>query len=439
MSYRAARVRLADVKPLEDEYGNQFASRDLSLEPNKRYIEELAESFGAAGVPDVPILVVADGDGYRLKDGWCRYQAMLHRGTEECDVIVDDASSVQDVLETVVRTDVKKKYEGVEKSRFVQQLAAFGDDAYVSEVASIPAEKAARMRRARQIVGDRAEQMTLDRLYVIPDFEGDDEAVNELCGASEGEWKRVESRLRHEKEKREAIEAFRKRAKELRIDIVDERPTGLAYICQCEDADDLAGDYMAASVDYQGVVAMFCDNWAGVTLDFYGEPIGGEEADLEEAERRKLIDEYRTTAEKVCDSIWEWVEGQFDSADVPRTERGLPDTFMALEEEAHKRMEDDYWVKQAASLFPEALESYGVLGFAIGYQSVKGDVSIISSYYYDLADDDMKPYRAERLDKSLRQIAFHEADGWEPDEGMAAFLAMAREKVAAALGEDGDR
>lgn len=44
-------VKVEDIYPLEDEYGNDMATRDYSLEVNKEYVRELADSFGPGGTP----------------------------------------------------------------------------------------------------------------------------------------------------------------------------------------------------------------------------------------------------------------------------------------------------------------------------------------------------------------------------------------------------
>lgn len=115
MSLQIERVRVADVLPLVDEYGNEFLNRDYSLDVNKAYVAELAASF-KDGEPDEPIVVVRDGDVFRIKAGNSRVRAMKELGTEECWAIVDDEGTEQAINETVVRTNTKKKYEAVEEA-----------------------------------------------------------------------------------------------------------------------------------------------------------------------------------------------------------------------------------------------------------------------------------------------------------------------------------
>jgi len=77
------RVRIEDVYPVEDEYGNQYLSRDYSLKENQRYIEELAASFDQkTGEPNEPPVLVRDGGIYRIKAGNTRIMAMRSLGTD---------------------------------------------------------------------------------------------------------------------------------------------------------------------------------------------------------------------------------------------------------------------------------------------------------------------------------------------------------------------
>ena len=196
------RVRVEDIHPYVDEYGNEYLSRDYSTKENQEYVAELARSMAAKGEPDEPVTLVRDGGIWRIVAGNSRVRAMRLLGTRECDAVVLDEDSAKAAVETCVRTNVKKKYSGVEESRFVQQLALFGGDEYVAENACIPVEKAAKVRRAMKIVDDAAEDMTLDHLAAIVDFEDDSEAVAELEAAPEDKWERVYKDLLWEREMR---------------------------------------------------------------------------------------------------------------------------------------------------------------------------------------------------------------------------------------------
>ena len=201
------RVSIDDVYPWEDEYGNEFLSRDYSTKENQRYLGRLAESMRAKAVPDEPVQLSRDDGIFRIVSGNSRVRAMRMIGTKAFDaVVLDDAEAneaMRRATETAVRTNTKKKYDAIEESRLVQQLAMFADDEYVAEAAGIDVEKVKSIRKGRQAVGDDAEEMTICRLAAIAEFEGDDKAVEQLSRCSERE---IDANLGILRSKRERAE-----------------------------------------------------------------------------------------------------------------------------------------------------------------------------------------------------------------------------------------
>lgn len=199
-------VSIDDVFPLQDEYGNNLASRDYSVKANQEYVRELARSMESnGGIPDELVTLVRDGGIYRVKAGNSRVEAMRLLGTKSFPAVVEDEGTLQDVIETVVRTNTKKKYEAVEESRFVQQLVMFGTDEYVADVSGIEAKKVAKIRRVMGAVDDAGQDMTLTRMILMDEFVGDAEAMTALAKCSERECDAVAERFRA-KRKRSAAE-----------------------------------------------------------------------------------------------------------------------------------------------------------------------------------------------------------------------------------------
>ena len=428
MAPRIERVKVALIEPLVDEYGNEFLSRDYSLQVNKDYVTELAESFGPSGEPDEHVKLVRDGDVFRIKAGNSRVRAMKQLGTEECWAVIDDDDTVQGVVETAVRTNVKKKYEPVEESRFTQQLAMFGDDEYVGGVSGIGAEKAARLRRGRAMAGEKAEQMSLDRLYVLPDFEGRPEMVEQIIDSNEGSWRGVADRLRREKEREETREAFAAKAVELNIGLVEDRPSDKRWVMTCDGPDDLAADYMSASVTHKGLVGRIADNWSGVCLDLYGVPLHDEEEDEAEAEQRRLREEYSKAAALVDGEIFEWVVDQFDVT----YDATVPAAFQALLEHCYKLAKGELIVQRALEMFPQAdSEDECLTMFAIGYSA---GVKRFAAYADRIACEPRAydGYYINHCTSALAWADLHIDDGWQPSEGAAAFLGKVREWVSKA-------
>lgn len=288
-------VKLEDIYPLEDEYGNDMATRDYSLEVNKRYVEELAKSFGPDGTPDELITLVRDDGIYRVKAGNSRVRAMELLGTRECQAIVEDIDGEEDrakaIVETVVRTNTKKKYEALEESSFVRQLHMFGDDAYVSEVSGIEFEKVARVRKAVELVDDAADDMSLLRLIAIGEFSDDEDAVEILTKCEEKDWERIYDdlvRMREEKRRCDEIEAA---LSEAGIELVEKRPEDYKYRTTISRVIDF-GDIPDGAVASHSYMTSY-DIWV---------PGGDEEVDPEEEERRRVVERRRACYEVAKES-----------------------------------------------------------------------------------------------------------------------------------------
>ena len=419
------RVKVADLHTPRDKYGNEFPSREFDQQVNKDYVQELADSFRANGEPDVELsLVPREEGGYYVADGQSRMHAMQLLGTEECWGVVDDGATVQDVIETIMRTNKKKKYEPTEESRVVQQLAAFGDDAYVSEVASIDVDKAARVRRAREIIGERAEQLSLDRLYVVPDFADDEEAVGKLIDASEDAWRRIADNLKRDRDRREQREAFTAAAREHNIKLTDTRPTTgkdqKRYICECDDPEDIMADYMAASVEYKGIVGWIEDGWRGVVLNFYGEPLKEEKESPEAAERRRLIDKYERIAVRIDDDAFNWMLEQFEDCDE------VPANLNAMYEACEKMARRDWTVRQAFKEIPLKPDDNCITLFSLGYYEGR---KRLKNYIGQIVTDSVAPYNYDRVTAVIEWLDLHIACGWQPDEEASECIDLVHEKV----------
>lgn len=221
---RIETVNIEDVYPVEDKYGNQYLSRDYSLKANQEYVKKLAKSFGPDGQPDEPPVLVEDGGIYRIKSGNSRIMAMRELGTKEFTAVIDERDTPQSLVEATVRTDTKKTYEAVERSRYEQQLYLFGPDEYVSEVTGRPVEDVRKVRRAKQAASDASEDMTIERMIAIGEFADDPEAVEKLTNCSQKEWESVATALRLKRDRAEREAALMAALEARGILIVDEAP-----------------------------------------------------------------------------------------------------------------------------------------------------------------------------------------------------------------------
>lgn len=228
-------VSIEDVYPLLDEYGNNLATRDYSTKENQAYVKELARSMRAKGVPDEMVTLVRDGGIYRIKAGNSRVEAMKLLGTKTFDAIVEEESTKQAVLETVIRTNTKKKYEAVEESRFVRQLQMFGTDEYVAEVSGLEVEKVTKIRRAAEVAKDSADDMSLMRLIAIGEFADDPEAVEALKNCKESEYVTIAKRFEARRKKEKGADALRSEIEGRGIQIVDDA-TGMDLVANVNKA-----------------------------------------------------------------------------------------------------------------------------------------------------------------------------------------------------------
>lgn len=234
-------VSIEDVYPLVDEFGNDLATRDYSTKENQAYVDELARSMSAKGVPDELVTLVRDGGIYRIKAGNSRVMAMRKLGTKSFPAIVEDESTEQAVIETVVRTNTKKKYEAVEESRFIRQLAMFGTDEYVAEVSGIEAEKVAKVRRATKVVQDAADDMSLLRLMAIGEFADDPEAVEALTNCSEREYQTIAKRFEERRKKEKKSDDLACELEARGIPVVSD-PAGMVLVANVNKAAMIPAD-----------------------------------------------------------------------------------------------------------------------------------------------------------------------------------------------------
>lgn len=425
-------VSLDDVYPLVDEYGNEFTSRDYTVKANQQYVLELADSMRAKGEPDEPIILVRDGGIYRIKSGRTRYEAMKLLGTRKCSALVDEDDTVKGVLETVVRTDVKKRYEDVERSRYVQQLALFGDDDYVSETAGIEKEKVARIRRATKIVGDAGEDMTLDRLLLVDEFAGDDEAVAELVSCAEKDAQAVAARLRRERNAREKRKAFEAAFSVLDVPCVDrgEETEGKTYFLSVPSPAD-AAERVPESYEHGQVVAVIYNTWDGCRAELYVDPSidGGSSENAERAEERRIADAYREAIRAADAAREEWFFKNLASG------RPMPN----LLRECEAALMENYTVKSVLDLMGEdgvaAFKNKGLslLDYAIGYR----ELDATGARYAGCIARGSLDYAAGSAATYLDVIAFAQADGWDPDDA-CALIAKLSELVDGEGAEDGE-
>ena len=172
-------------------------------------IEALAASFDSnsvtPGEPFIPPILVQDGSYYRIVDGERRVRAMKMLGLDEFTANLADDVDEAYSLAAMVATDSKQALTELEKSRGVQQMLALGVDPVQVEKAS-GIKGAARVKRGMQVAGGKAETMSIEHLMAIQEFDGDEEAMQQLTDCNESEWQRKADYLRNERNARKQVE-----------------------------------------------------------------------------------------------------------------------------------------------------------------------------------------------------------------------------------------
>ena len=207
-------VDIEDVYPYERADGESMNPRDFSTRESAEHIERLAEQFRLnrlnPGQPVMKPILYRDGGIYWIIDGECRVRAMKAIGTkrflaEVYDDLDDAETARRESAKAMVETDQKLRLSAAEMSRGVQQMLALDvPEEEVSTASGIEVEKVRRARRGARAAEDDAYDMTLDRLYAIAEFVGDQEAVAKLRDCPQKDWRRVYDGLTRERERREA-------------------------------------------------------------------------------------------------------------------------------------------------------------------------------------------------------------------------------------------
>lgn len=237
MQFEKKSVRLGDIRPSSQNPREDFGD-----------IGALARSIEATGgEPLNPVVVVADGNVYRIVDGERRYRALssIYGEDREVSALVADTMDEANELVAMLATDDKRQLTEAERARGVQQMLVLGVDEQRIERAS--RATAGQIRAARKLRGSiEGRQVTLDQLEAASAFddERDIEAVLAAGDGWAGKADSIRRRVEREEAKAEDYDAFGDAA----IPVVKERPKGSIFV--------LWGNYgdMAEKLEGQDIV-----------------------------------------------------------------------------------------------------------------------------------------------------------------------------------------
>ena len=152
-------------------------------------VEELAANIKENGQLD-PAIVVKDGDIYYLVSGHRRHAALKLLGRMSIEAIVADGWDSAIVAKAIMAANDHVPFNELERSRGIQTMLTLGVSPEAA--AASVGETVERMRGAATGLTkaqDYAEDMSLDRLIALAEFEDDDEAAKRLMTCEEAKWR----------------------------------------------------------------------------------------------------------------------------------------------------------------------------------------------------------------------------------------------------------
>lgn len=309
-------VSIEDVFPLEDEYGNSMARRDYTLKANKDYVKRLAESFNPeTKQPDEPPVLVRDRGIYRIKAGNSRVEAMRLLKVKSFTAVVEDGDE-KAVVEAAWRTDTKKTYEEAERADIFKALTLFGDDEYVSQVTGIDADRVKRIRRGSKRSGESVEQMTMEWMEAVGEFEDDPEAAKAILDAGASGWKWEAESRRSARDRAQWRAEMEATFADAGIEVVDGNQGGMRYVSCLHSPADLEDINIEP-----GAVAQFNGSNSCSWLYF---PAAEEAPDPEREKMRALRDEAVSRYEEARESRAKWLAEHLSEIDPAAIVKALP-------------------------------------------------------------------------------------------------------------------
>lgn len=406
--------------PVEDIYPDE-------KNPRKDFgdIAALAESCMLnvlnPGEPVNPIVVVQDGGIYRIVDGERRYKAMKKNKLIRCHAVVCEDMDEANVMVAMVATDDKQQLSEIERSRGVQQMMLLGvDPESVEKAGRIPKGSFAKLRRARVAVNDAGDDMTLDRMLTIAEFEeaGDDDAVKELANCKEGDWKWKADGLRRKSLERKNTAVVKGICESLAVPFYDEKegelPDGYSYNGSFTMGGNFNEDNFlteltdkASDERYEDIIVVLGDYWAYIKT----KQTESETApDSEEKARQQERDRTHILAKEDHNRRAIWIINNLHTATSTKMIlEGLVESDEYLEYLDPSGFNNMYGTDVKVTMTPYV--------FALA----EGDMDTISPYeWFDAVENPCKEEFGQNATFDL--LTAMKIDGYEPSETEKAFL-----------------
>lgn len=291
MQFEKRQVRLGDIRPSEQNPREDFGD-----------IGALARSIEATGgEPLNPVVVVADGNVYRIVDGERRYRALssIYGEDREVSALVAESMDEANELVAMLATDDKRQLTEAERARGVQQMLVLGIDEQRIERAS--RATAGQIRAARKLRGSiEGRQVTLDQLEAASAFD-DEKDIEAVLAAGEG-WAGKADQIRRRNEREEAKAEDYDAFGDAGIPVVKEQPEGFTY----KDWAHLG--LVAAKLEDKEYPAGTVAVWNGRYWDFFA-PKGGEDAEPEKTEEEIRAEQEATREDAALKGLYRSMVG----------------------------------------------------------------------------------------------------------------------------------
>lgn len=277
-------------------------------------IEALARTIRATGGQPVnPIVVVRDGDAYRIVDGERRYRALVELGAKTADVLVCDDWGEAEEAVAMVATDNKKGLTEEERARGFQSMLALGVSDEVAGAAS--GLEPSVVRRVRRAAIMAPEQTTLDAMIAASEFD-DERDRAKVLKADDPE--RCACRIREERKCEAARAEVRTLVAGVGLDVEwMGGPAPWPYGCKSKKTRGLA---YAMKVGGEGDVETLSKRFSGERLVAWASGLGWDvwrrlPEDADERERQKAaLEGLREASASACKefaaSVARWISGR---------------------------------------------------------------------------------------------------------------------------------
>lgn len=235
-------IKMSDIIPDENNPRKDFGD-----------LHALARTFEGnpyvARQPFNPIVVVEDGETYRIADGERRYRAMAIIGVEECQAVVCGGYEEADSMIAMLASDAKEPLKDEERSYAVQRALLLGVPVNVVEnTGRLKRGQAKKIKSALKGNDGSVIQASLDQILegcALREQGATEQEIEKVLNADDASWRHIASDVRQRIGLQEYLDEMEAVLEKYGFTLEDERPENLAYSASYKHAEDLEADLEA--------------------------------------------------------------------------------------------------------------------------------------------------------------------------------------------------